>query len=250
MGRFLTVDSARYNLRDPQSFNRYAYSQGDPVNRYDPSGRFSECADEFLSYDVCAPWGTYIAGTVAEYDDTYGSFLAQITKEKREFNKEVLEAFAAAAAVAAQQAQKGLAYPAYLQVVGDRYTCWGKAVEREVSYQLYDDWGRPMSSGVITEHLLPTDGRGNVIDKPAPNTSSGLPTGRFDDTISIQLGPPRTYYQTFTVNGRGSGPARDHEHTDFRPRIWWRLQDTRIYKTATEVVINGDRGKPIDCSNR
>jgi RHS repeat-associated protein len=39
-GRFMTPDpygnSGR--LTDPQSWNRYAYTRGDPVNRYDPSG--------------------------------------------------------------------------------------------------------------------------------------------------------------------------------------------------------------------
>ncbi|HEY2976316.1 MAG TPA: RHS repeat-associated core domain-containing protein, partial [Pyrinomonadaceae bacterium] len=32
-----------YDLGDPQSFNRYAYVQGDPVNFVDPSGLFMDC---------------------------------------------------------------------------------------------------------------------------------------------------------------------------------------------------------------
>ena len=115
----------------------------------------------------------------------------------------MLAAFAAAAIVGQQQANKGLAYPAYLQVTDDHYECFGKAVQRDVSYQLYDDQGHPMSSGVITEHLLPTDGQGAVITRPGTNTSSGHPNGTFDDTISIQYGYPRTYLQTFTVTGAG-----------------------------------------------
>ncbi|HRJ45668.1 MAG TPA: hypothetical protein PL105_27445, partial [Caldilineaceae bacterium] len=31
------------NIGDPQSFNRYAYVSGDPVNFIDPSGLYGEC---------------------------------------------------------------------------------------------------------------------------------------------------------------------------------------------------------------
>jgi RHS repeat-associated protein len=44
MGRFLTPDPGGQrtaNPKDPGSWNRYAYAGGDPVNRRDPSGRFS-----------------------------------------------------------------------------------------------------------------------------------------------------------------------------------------------------------------
>jgi RHS repeat-associated protein len=39
-GRFMTPDPYTNSgrLSDPQSWNRYAYTRGDPVNRYDPSG--------------------------------------------------------------------------------------------------------------------------------------------------------------------------------------------------------------------
>ena len=39
-GRFMTPDPYTNSgrLNDPQSWNRYAYTRGDPVNRYDPSG--------------------------------------------------------------------------------------------------------------------------------------------------------------------------------------------------------------------
>lgn len=39
---------ASYNLNDPQSFNRYAYTQADPVNHTDPSGlEMTVCSAEF-----------------------------------------------------------------------------------------------------------------------------------------------------------------------------------------------------------
>ena len=40
MGRFMTTDSAAANRNDPGSWNRYAYTQGDPVNFNDPKGLF------------------------------------------------------------------------------------------------------------------------------------------------------------------------------------------------------------------
>ncbi len=39
-GRFMTPDPymASGGPGDPQSWNRYAYTRGDPINRYDPAG--------------------------------------------------------------------------------------------------------------------------------------------------------------------------------------------------------------------
>ncbi len=54
-GRFSTPDpytnSGRSN--DPQSWNRYAYTRGDPVNRFDPRGR-DDCAAQFA--DASQPY--------------------------------------------------------------------------------------------------------------------------------------------------------------------------------------------------
>jgi RHS repeat-associated protein len=51
-GRFMTPDSYRGSatLNNPQSWNRYAYTRGDPVNRADPSGR-DDC--DVSSSDFC-----------------------------------------------------------------------------------------------------------------------------------------------------------------------------------------------------
>jgi hypothetical protein len=40
--------------RDPRSWNRYAYTRGDPANRFDPSGRF-DCDPEDDDCDPCPP---------------------------------------------------------------------------------------------------------------------------------------------------------------------------------------------------
>jgi RHS repeat-associated protein len=51
-GRFLTSDPYRASggPSDPGSWNRYAYTRGDPVNRVDPSGLFDHASPE-IDYD-------------------------------------------------------------------------------------------------------------------------------------------------------------------------------------------------------
>lgn len=83
MGRFLTPDPGDADLVHPQSFNRYTYGYGDPINSLDPTGSTAICADDFLSsgagggaYPCYDPFGHIQVGislhTVAEYDDLYG----------------------------------------------------------------------------------------------------------------------------------------------------------------------------------
>src|SRR5271165_5778963 len=52
-GRFMSSDryKASGRAKDPGSWNRYAYTRGDPANRFDPSGRF-DCDPED---DDCDP---------------------------------------------------------------------------------------------------------------------------------------------------------------------------------------------------
>ena len=38
-GRFTTLDSFAGDMQDPLSLNKYLYTQGDPINGYDPTGR-------------------------------------------------------------------------------------------------------------------------------------------------------------------------------------------------------------------
>ncbi|SRR6266404_38555 len=76
-----------YELTNPQSFNRYAYTQNDPVNHTDPSGL--EMNDSFCgaenSFDQCGGsagfWGGgSFGGHVAEYNHEYGGLPANIAE--------------------------------------------------------------------------------------------------------------------------------------------------------------------------
>lgn len=40
IGRFLTKDNLYQDLTNPHTLNRYTYTGGDPVNRFDPNGHF------------------------------------------------------------------------------------------------------------------------------------------------------------------------------------------------------------------
>jgi RHS repeat-associated protein len=54
-GRFMTPDPYTNSgrLTDPQSWNRYAYTRGDPVNRKDPAGTCDQSGDSDYSVTVC-----------------------------------------------------------------------------------------------------------------------------------------------------------------------------------------------------
>jgi RHS repeat-associated protein len=61
-GRFMTPDpyQASGNPSNPQSWNRYAYTRGDPVNRFDPSGTddcpalFADASQPYDPYSSCS----------------------------------------------------------------------------------------------------------------------------------------------------------------------------------------------------
>jgi RHS repeat-associated protein len=59
-GRFMTPDpymsdaGRAGNPGDPGSWNKYAYTRGDPVNRFDPAGTCDQSADTDYSITVCA----------------------------------------------------------------------------------------------------------------------------------------------------------------------------------------------------
>ena len=61
LARFLTPDpysAASAGPSDPQTWNRYAYTRGDPINRYDPSGFFDEQAGDETPTGCGAPDGS------------------------------------------------------------------------------------------------------------------------------------------------------------------------------------------------
>jgi RHS repeat-associated protein len=71
MGRFLTPDSIVPSPYDPQSLNRYAYAQNNPVNLTDPTGHFTEqTADQSNeNYSAFTNWWWDYTRNVSEVKD-------------------------------------------------------------------------------------------------------------------------------------------------------------------------------------
>ncbi|HEY0763635.1 MAG TPA: S8 family serine peptidase [Pyrinomonadaceae bacterium] len=60
-----------YNLSDPQSFNRYAYVQNDPVNLVDPTGLLpGVCPPEMSGPECLATWNPVGGGPINIFDRT------------------------------------------------------------------------------------------------------------------------------------------------------------------------------------
>jgi len=55
-----------YNLSDPQSFNRYAYVQNDPVNFTDPTGLYEGCVHKAMTKFLATLTGDYSDMEAAE----------------------------------------------------------------------------------------------------------------------------------------------------------------------------------------
>jgi hypothetical protein len=116
---------------------------------------------------------------------------------------------------------------------------FGKAVQRNVSYQLYGSDNAPLTSGTITEHLFAIDYHAAVI---RGDESSGLPNGQFNDEISVQFGYDRNYLQSFTVQGSSYGLS-GFANVPVFVQGWGREYGIlAVNKTFTFVDINGDRG--------
>jgi RHS repeat-associated protein len=93
LGRFMTADpsSASAGAADPASWNRYAYTRGDPVNRFDSFGTCDQSADTSTSITVC--------GTTDPVSGTAGSSIAGQGAPSNYLGPWVAQALATAAAV-------------------------------------------------------------------------------------------------------------------------------------------------------
>jgi RHS repeat-associated protein len=88
-------DDGSYNLTDPQSFNRYAYVSGDPVNFVDPTGlveSWNFCSAQY-SFSDCGGWGGisggYFGDDYAEYQREYGGLSPEAAESLHLYNQRV-----------------------------------------------------------------------------------------------------------------------------------------------------------------
>ena len=88
-----------YDLSNPQSFNRYAFVNGDPVNFVDPSGLVDSwnafCSAQY-SFSDCGGWGGvyggYFGDGYARYQQEYGGLSPHGVESMRGYNERVANA--------------------------------------------------------------------------------------------------------------------------------------------------------------
>jgi hypothetical protein len=103
-----------------------------------------------------------------------------------------------------------------------------------------------LASGIITEHLFPTDYNEEVV---RGNQTSGRANGTFEDEVSILFGYSREYDQSFTVRGAYEGLTGFVDVPLFVRGFGGDFGILHIVKTATYVEINGNRGNVITCAS-
>ncbi|WP_321469943.1 RHS repeat-associated core domain-containing protein [uncultured Paludibaculum sp.] len=253
-GRFTTADPYRASggPADPQSWNRYAYVENDPVNFNDRRGLLAEAA-----YGTCPAWltgeecgvsfgdgytrgglgGTCVAGTLG-----FASTGAPVLCYEREWN---------GAEELAPSPKKHRTYFLAVEGLGDNPadcyrvpTSKGGVVTREITYRLkFMEEGMPSPMGypaVIWEHVsgsVPTTGE----DSP-----SSAPPGIFIDTHSILAGASiQNVTQSFTamINGVSVGvPVMSAFGGDW--------SELTIEKHAGYVSVNGNIGGKLDSNGK
>jgi RHS repeat-associated protein len=179
IGRFLTGDSfdASASTSSPQSWNRYAYVQGDPVNSYDPSG--------LLLADVgtCETWNDYIRGACDLTNWGYWGTVIGLGDGGGYAN------------FRNPPAASPPVVPVQLRITDDCYTTNSLTglIERDISYQLYGSDGNQYTTATVTENI--------VTNYTTPYTSSGQAnTGVFKDSQSLGTNPnPTVVTQQFVV---------------------------------------------------
>jgi RHS repeat-associated protein len=264
-GRFLSPDPYRSSasLANPQTWNRYPYVENDPVNKVDPPGLDAWGADSLMHPGDLGgggwggPWGIDVWGLLPwELMPIPGigmagslPFRSVTPEERKRYEERLLTALAAAWAAGSSEEQEGNAYPKYLKVVGDTYTCFGRVVQRNVTYDLYDSNDRRLPSGQVTEHLFPIDSDEPIITRPGINTSTRVYSdGRFEDEISVQFGAPRSYLQNFTVRGASLGLTGFLDVPVYVQGFGGEYGILKISKTYDYVEINGNSGTPKKCN--
>ena len=94
----MTADSAGVRPKDPGSWNKYAYTRGDPVNRFDSIGTCDQSADTSTSVTVCGtpdPVASFPYAAVGLGGDFYTNAVTTVSAD-------VAQATNAAYAVAGQ----------------------------------------------------------------------------------------------------------------------------------------------------
>jgi len=166
-----------YSLADPQSFNRYAYVQSDPVNFVDPTG-LQMCAAEY-SYSECGGgagfWGGGFGSHVADHNLQYGSLPPNIVSGLTTHNERVANA------------QGGNGYRTYSEIVRDVNFQIGYTVYSDGSYETNFNIGLQIYGNPLAEAVF-----GNLDSWPPwPRGDRTFGWGeRTPNRVEVRGGPP------------------------------------------------------------
>lgn len=241
IGRFTSPDPYRASggPADPQSWNRYAYVQNDPVNHNDPSGMnlaFSSPWDDWggggWGYNWILPGGGWDWGSPWPWNPCGGG--SQWLPNPFCYVLPITVSFPTSSDTDKPR------LPKFLQVTSDCYNApSGRGVvERRITYELFDDSRIPFPyrRAVVWEHLT-----GDLPPAGANSPSSGA-EGWYEDLQSIYIGKdPQHVTQRFSaVTDSGAdisvfvrGFGGDYGVLD-------------IWKTSGAVYINGNAGGQVD----
>jgi RHS repeat-associated protein len=209
-GRFMTPDPSRSSggPSNPQSWNRYAYTAGDPVNRADPSG---------LDYVVC---GEGEDGCTNESYIGFDQGFQQTPPGGCDASQQNCNSNPCIGAdgqpspnwscqstplpVPVAPAPKPAPYLAALVLIGDCYDRSANAVGQaggaavdDLTYQAVDQYGNPyLGSATITETNTIVSGNTTSI-----NTSWTLAGGMFEDSISSGIQSSLQEQESYFLSG-------------------------------------------------
>ncbi len=218
-GRFMTPDpyqataTSPSDPNNPQSWNRYAYVQGDPVNYKDPSGRLPICGD---GLDVVFDSG-------GGYDGSFGG--ADCSSSNQGWGCDSVYVMAAFGGlqmpspcyftpVFFQPRPQVTQIPAELTVISTRWvpcsSVYGNGFRAQVTYQVDNQIGEPFAVGVLSVYeYIPT----NVMDgKSGPGVGLVSFTktnsqGQFTDPIWDCSPKPSTWSYTQSLALEGTLPS-------------------------------------------
>ena len=92
-GRFWTADSYEGAQTDPQSLHKYLYANADPLNRLDPSGRFSLTELSIVTYVQLTTLAAAYPATVAILGSTVAALNIMLFVQDEQFHGEFISAF-------------------------------------------------------------------------------------------------------------------------------------------------------------
>jgi RHS repeat-associated protein len=251
-GRFLTPDLFQNSAgpTDPGSWNRYAYTRGDPVNRVDPSGLYdlvvdgSQQDDNDGSQNIGENWGCPPQPSNG-LTPIYGLCYAPAV--------EVPEGPIEAPSIPTTIALVAGTTPCYSQLPAQ---IWGGPLIPAVlddSLDVLNQSGQVIGSAQINEVLTPMNQAASRAGCPTGTTPSGNQCigepviGDFNDQHATLNGATQIWYQTFNVVYNGV------TYNSLAVSVFNTSPSSTIVidETPYSVWLNGNNsyqnGKPIKC---